>query len=153
MDDLFASFDKQITASGYHATYGQLVDASLVSAPKQRVTQEEKARIKSGKQAKDIWDNPHKGAQKDTQARWTIKYSKKKDDAPKDQVDIAIPSYGYKSHIMTDKRYGFIRAFKVTDAARHDGAQLKDLVRRDILATGVNRIRLTGGQRLSIKEE
>jgi IS5 family transposase len=137
IDDLFAAFDAQITASGYRATHGQIVDASLIAAPKQRLTDEEKAAIKAGKPAGEIWDNPHKAAQKDTQARWTIKYSKKKDDAPKGQVDIAIPAFGYKSHIMTDRAHGFIRAFKVTDAARHDGAQLKDLVRRDVLATGV----------------
>jgi IS5 family transposase len=137
IDDLFASFDAQIVASGYRATHGQIVDASLVSAPKQRLTQEEKAAIKGGKSADEIWDNPKRAAQKDIEARWTIKYSKKKDDAPKGQVDIAIPTFGYKSHIMTDRAHGFIRSFKVTDAARHDGAQLKDIVRRDMLATGV----------------
>ena len=137
IDDLFASFDAQITASGYHATHGQLVDASLVSAPKQRLTEGEKAAIKEGKSADEIWENPKRAAQKDTDARWTIKYSRKKDNAPKGQVDIAIPSYGYKSHIMTDRAHGFIRSFTVTDASRHDGAQLPDLVRRDVLATGV----------------
>jgi transposase, IS5 family len=149
IDDLLAAFDAQITASGYRATHGQIVDASLIAAPKQRLTEEEKAAIKAGKSAGEIWDNPHKAAQKGERAsaigssehandaRWTIKYSKKKDDAPKAQVDIAIPSFGYKSHVMTDRAHGFIRSFKVTDAARHDGAQLKDLVRRDVLATGV----------------
>jgi IS5 family transposase len=137
IEALFASFDAQITASGCRATHGQIVDASLVSAPKQRLTQEEKAAIRDGKSAGEIWDNPKRAAQKDIEARWTIKYSKKKDDAPKSQVDIAIPAFGYKSHIMTDRAHGFIRSFKVTDAARHDGAQLKDIVRRDILATGV----------------
>jgi len=38
---------------------------------------------------------------------------------------------------MIDRAHGFIRAFKITDGARHDGAQLKELVRDDILATGV----------------
>lgn len=137
IDDLFLSFDAQITASGYHATHGQLVDASLVSAPKQRLTEAEKAAIKDGKAAKEIWENPKRAAQKDTDARWTIKYSRKKDDAPRGQVDIAIPTYGYKSHIMTDRAHGFIRSFTVTDASRHDGAQLPELLRRDILATGV----------------
>jgi IS5 family transposase len=137
IDDLFAAFDRAITHSGYRATHGQIVDASLIAAPKQRLTDEEKAAIKDGKSADEIWNNPHKASQKDVDARWTIKYSKKKDDAPKGQVDIAIPAFGYKSHIMTDRAHGFIRAFKVTDASRHDGAQLKDLVRRDVLATGV----------------
>lgn len=38
---------------------------------------------------------------------------------------------------MTDRAHGFIRSFTVTDASRHDGAQLPDLLRRDIMATGV----------------
>jgi len=137
IDELFAAFDAQITASGYHATHGQIVDASLVSAPKQRLTEAEKGQIKDGKTAHDIWENPKRAEQKDTDARWTIKYSRKKDDAPKGQVDIAIPSYGYKSHVMIDRARGFIRSFTVTDASRHDGAQLDRVVRRDILATGV----------------
>jgi len=137
INDLFAAFERQIVASGYHATHGQLVDASLISAPKQRLTQEEKAQIKAGKSAAEIWDNPNQASQKDTSARWTVKYSRKKETAPKDQVDIAIPHFGYKSHIMTDRKHGFIRSFKVTDASRHDGAQLKDLIRTDILATGI----------------
>ena len=137
IDDLFASLELEITASGYHATHGQIVDASLVSAPKQRLTEAEKAQIKDGKTADEIRDNPHAAAQRDTDARWTVKYSRKKDDAPKGQVDIAIPTYGYKSHIMTDRAHGFIRSFTVTDASRHDGAQLPDLLRRDIMATGV----------------
>ncbi|MBC6411432.1 MAG: IS5 family transposase, partial [Hyphomonadaceae bacterium] len=137
MDDLFAAFGRQIMASGYQAAHGQVVDASLISAPKQRLTQSEKARIKAGKSASDIWDNPNKASQKDTSARWTIKYSKKKEHAPKGCVDIAIPHYGYKSHIMIDKSRRFIRSFKVTDASCHDGAQLEDLVRTDIPAKEV----------------
>jgi len=137
MDDLFTAFDEQITNAGYHATHGQIVDASLICAPKQRLSDGEKEQIKQGKSADEIWTNPHEAAQRDTDARWTIKYSKKKEGAPRGQVDIAIPSYGYKSHIMIDRAHGFIRAFKITDGARHDGAQLKELVRDDILAIGV----------------
>ena len=137
IDDLFASFDRAIVASGYRATHGQIVDASLIAAPRQRLTQDEKAAIKDGKSAAEIWDNPHEAAQRDTDARWTVKCSKKKEKAPKGQVDIAIPAFGYKSHVMIDQAHGFIRSFKVTDASRHDGAQLKDMVRTDILATGV----------------
>ena len=52
----------------------QIVDASPVPAPKQRDTEEEKAAIKAGKAADEIWpDEPNKAAQKDTNARWTLK--------------------------------------------------------------------------------
>ena len=36
MDDLFATFDRELRRSGYLAMGGQIVDATLVSAPKQR---------------------------------------------------------------------------------------------------------------------
>ena len=48
---------------------GQIVDASLVPAPKQRNTEDEKQAIKEGKTAHEIWpDEPNKAAQKDTNA-------------------------------------------------------------------------------------
>jgi hypothetical protein len=56
---------------------GQIVDATLVSAPRQRNTDEEKARIKGGEKATQIWpDKPAKARQKDTDARWAVKFSK-----------------------------------------------------------------------------
>lgn len=43
---------------------GQIVDASLVAAPRQRNTEEEKAAIKAGQKAVEIWpDKPAKAAQ------------------------------------------------------------------------------------------
>ena len=78
--------------------------------------------------AADIWpDKPAKARQKDTDARWTMKYSKAKPAADgRPQIDIAIPSFGYKSHISIDRRHGIIRRAKVTDAAAHDGARLRE---------------------------
>jgi hypothetical protein len=56
---------------------GQIVDATLVAAPKQRNTAVEKEAIKAGKSAAEIWpDQPAKAAQKDTDARWTLKFAK-----------------------------------------------------------------------------
>jgi hypothetical protein len=53
---------------------GQIVDTSLVPAPRQRNTEAEREAIKSGKSVRDIWpDGPNKAAQKDTDARWTLK--------------------------------------------------------------------------------
>jgi len=68
------AFDWQLQKKGYIPMSGQIVDASLVPAPKQRNTDDEKAAIKEGKSAKDIWtDEPNKAAQKDVDARWTLK--------------------------------------------------------------------------------
>jgi len=47
--NLFARFDKHLTKAGYLAMGGQIVDATVVAAPKQRNTDDEKADIKAGK--------------------------------------------------------------------------------------------------------
>ena len=62
-------------------------------------------------------------------ARWTVKWLKAKpaDDGIA-RVDLAVPTFGYKNHIGIDRRHGLIRTWGVTDAARHDGAQLRALI-------------------------
>ncbi len=72
---------------------------------------------------------PAKLRQKDRDARWTVKYTKAKpsaDGAPR--VDLAVPAFGYKNHIGIDRRHRLIRRWTVTDAARHDGALLAELI-------------------------
>jgi len=44
---------------------------------------------------------------------------------------IAVPVFGYKSHIGIDRRYGFIRESTVTSASAADGRQLRHLVSRE----------------------
>ncbi|MEO9336707.1 hypothetical protein ABFT80_04650 [Mesorhizobium sp. SB112] len=46
---LFEHFDTMLRDSGYIPVSGQIVAASLVAAPRQRNTKEEKAGIKAGK--------------------------------------------------------------------------------------------------------
>jgi transposase len=76
LDALFADFDRQLKDRGYLAMGGQIVDATLVAAPKQRNTAPEKDAIKAGKTAGEIWpDAPARAAQKDTDARWTLKFT------------------------------------------------------------------------------
>ncbi len=119
---------------------GQIVDATLVLAPKQRNTDGEKEAIKSGKSAKEIWpDEPNKAAQKDTNAHWTLKVGGKPrfrpDGAP--LLQIALPVFGYKSHISIDRRFGFICGSTVTSASDADGCQLKHVVGKDNTASDV----------------
>ena len=57
----------------------------------------------------EIWpDQPAKAAQKDVDARWTVKHSRAKPvtEGEKAKPDIAIPVFGYKNHIGIDRRYG-----------------------------------------------
>ena len=127
---LFAHFDETLRSAGFLAMGGQIVDATVVAAPKQRNTDDEKRAIKEGKRADEIWpDEPAKAAQKDTDARWTIKYSKAKPAADgAKRVDIAVPAFGYKNHIGVDRRHRLIRTWAVTDAAEYDGAMLPVLL-------------------------
>ena len=140
IDNLFARFDKHLSKSGYLAKGGQIVDATIIAAPKQRNTEPEKQAIKDGKKAGEIWpDEPAKAAQKDTDARWTVKFSKAKPDADGvlRQRDIAIPAFGYKNHAAMDRYCGFIRGWTVTAASAHDGAQLRHVVSRSNTASTV----------------
>jgi len=109
LDALFEEMDRAINQAGFISRSGQIVDASLVTAPRQRNTDGEKA------------------AQKDVDGRWTVKYSKAKARADGSKpVDIAIPIYGYKSHVSIDRMHGVIRRQIVTHAAQHDGARLRE---------------------------
>lgn len=129
LDKLFARLNEAITKAGYLPMGGQIIDASLIAAPKQRNTDDEKAAIKDGKSADEIWpDEPNKARQKDVNARWTVKQGKAPMPGPdgKTPPAISIPVFGYKDHIGIDRRHGFIRTQKITDAAAHDGARLRE---------------------------
>ena len=66
LEVLFADFDRQLCERG------QIVDAALAAAPKQRNTEAEKDAIKADEIRPD---EPAPAAQKDTDARWTLKFS------------------------------------------------------------------------------
>ena len=128
IDTLFRQFDAALRDAGYIAMSGQIVDSTLVSAPKQRNNAQEKQAIKDGKSAKQIWrGKPSKASQKDTDARWTIQFAKSRPPVEGGPAppDIAIPTFGYKAHTSIDKAYRFIRRWDVTSAARHDGRMLR----------------------------
>jgi transposase, IS5 family len=126
MERLFARFDATIREAGYIPMSGQIVDASLVAAPRQRNTNAEKADIKAGLIPQEWKDMPAKLRQKDRDARWTVKVSKTKvkEDGTR-QVDIAVPVFGYQSHVSIDRRHGLIRRWAVTDAAAYEGRLLR----------------------------
>jgi len=106
---------------------GQIVDASLVAAPKQRNSEEEKQAIKAGRIPEEWKDKPAKLRHKDRDARWTVKYTKAKPrkDGSLPAVDIAIPLFGYQNHISIDRGFGFIRKWAASDAAAYAGRLLR----------------------------
>jgi IS5 family transposase len=93
---LFAVFDARLKESGYLAMSGQIIDASLVAAPRRRNTGAEKAAIRTGEVPADWQDQPAKLRHKDVDARWPVKFTKAKmkphGAAP--PVDLAIPVFG-----------------------------------------------------------
>ncbi|MCJ2038142.1 transposase [Methylobacterium sp. J-059] len=49
IEELFAAFDAWIKGKGYLAMSGQIIDASIIAAPRQRNTDAEKADLKEGR--------------------------------------------------------------------------------------------------------
>ena len=137
---LFDRFDAALRANGYIAMSGQIVDASLIAAPKQRNTDDEKKAIKQGRVPDGWQDKPAKLRHKDRDARWTVKFSKAKErsDGTKPPVDIAIPTFGYQNHVSIDRGFGLIRKWAATDAAAYEGGRLRDgLLDKTNTASGI----------------
>ncbi len=112
LDGLFTGLLKQIEEAGYVARRGQIVDAAMVEAPRQRNRREENAQIKQGNVPKDWGDN--KRRQKDTQARWARKAGQ--------------TYFGYKNHINVDVKHKVNRCYAVSDAATNDRRLLEDVL-------------------------
>ncbi len=112
LSELFHQFDVFLRKHGFEARKGQIVDASIVSVPKQRNNREENIKIKAGEEISD-WSEA-KRRQKDTDARWTKKGNRS--------------YFGYKNHISIDVEYKFVRRFTVTDASVHDSQVFKELL-------------------------
>jgi IS5 family transposase len=123
---LFARFDAMLAERGFLAMGGQIVDATIVEARRPRLTKEEKATLRGGG-TPEGWSKA-RTRQIDRDGRWTLKRgrrSKPPEGSPRQATaEIAVPMFGYKSHLGVDRQHGFIRRFAVTDAARHDGGQL-----------------------------
>ncbi|MFZ1101334.1 MAG: IS5 family transposase, partial [Hyphomicrobiaceae bacterium] len=114
IDGLFSRFDQHLQAKGFIARGGQIIDATIVSAPKQRNSRVENETIKTGETPKEWEQQPAKNAQKDKDARWTKKHGKS--------------YYGYKNHVGIDKAHKLIRKWDATAASVHDSQKLDDLL-------------------------
>lgn len=117
IETLFQRFNDYLAQCGFMARQGQIIDASIIEAPRQRNTRAENEQIKQG-QTPEAWpEKPAKLRQKDVDARWTQKND--------------INYYGYKNHICIDVKHKLIRAWAVTDAARHDSQVVEELIDQD----------------------
>src|SRR4030043_2030292 len=112
---LFKEFDEFLEEKGFSARRGQIIDASIVEAPRQRNSRDENRQIKAG-ETPEGWSDQKK-RQKDTDARWTRKNGKN--------------YYGYKKHIDIEVEHKLIRDYEVTPASVHDSQVFEVLLDED----------------------
>lgn len=103
IEELFRRFDAVLAEQGYLAMGGQIIDATIIAAPRQKLTNEEKVTLREGGTPEDC--SPAKRAQKDRDLRWTLKRgrTKPKQGHQRQAIQIAVPVFGYKSHIGIDR--------------------------------------------------
>lgn len=112
---LFDGMSAQLLQAGYLARGGQIIDATLVPAPKQRFKKAEQELLEQ--QALPVDWSPAKRRQKDIDASWTAKHGKH--------------DFGYKSSINADKRYKLIRKIKTDTASVHDSQHFDAVLDRN----------------------
>jgi IS5 family transposase len=91
-----------------------MVDASFVTFPKHRNTRKENDLLRAGKTPDNWKEKPRMLAQKDSDARWTIKGKE--------------AYFGYKNHVKVDETSKLIVGYRVTPASTNDGKILPLLV-------------------------
>ena len=114
VEKLFELFDGHLKAKGYLAMGGQIIDATIVAAPRQQGSRDDNAAVKSGKTPEEWEKKPAKNCQKDKDARWTKKHGRS--------------HFGYKNHVCIDRRHKLVRRYAVSSASVHDSQKLEDLL-------------------------
>ncbi|NLP63658.1 IS5 family transposase [Paraburkholderia sacchari] len=109
---LFDGVSEQLLGKGFIARGGQIIDATLVPAPKQHNNREEKELIDQHAMPAD-W-KPAKRRQKDLDASWTKKHGKS--------------HFGYKLSINVDSKYKFIRQIETDTASTHDSQHFEKVI-------------------------
>ena len=115
--ELFAQFNGMLASKGIITHTGTIIDATFVDAPRQRNSHSENEQVKNGKTPEEWKKNPHKLAQKDTNARWT----KKNDET----------HYGYKDHVKVDADSKIITDYATTSANVHDSNEFTDFLNEE----------------------
>lgn len=101
---IFDGVSAQLLKQGFIARGGQIIDATLVPAPRQRISREEKAMLGQGAMPA-AWQ-PAKRRQKDIDATWTEKHGQR--------------HFGYKLSVNVDKKYKIIQKIETGTASVHD---------------------------------
>lgn len=112
--ELFRLFNKTLDALGVITYTGSIVDATIVSRPRQNRTKEEDEQIKAGEIPEKVKTNIHKLRQTDLDARITKKHGHM--------------YCGYKNHVKADADSKIITDYAVTNAAVSDSKIIYDLI-------------------------
>ena len=114
VEELFDLFDGFLKNKGYLARGGQIIDATIVSAPKQHNSREDNETIKAGESRKI--GNPSGQEPPEGQGR---ALNEKKHERS---------YFGYKNHIGVNRRHKFVRRYVVSDASVHDSQRFEDVL-------------------------
>jgi IS5 family transposase len=103
---------RQVEPAGYIARGGQMVDASIIPAPKSRLKKDERQALENH-EIPENWSKA-KVRQHDPDARWTKKHGQS--------------YFGYKLHTNVDHRYKLVRKIKITSAEQGDSPYFEDVL-------------------------
>lgn len=109
---LFDDVQRQLNQAGLTAKGGQMIDATIVPAPKMHFSKEEKASIAAG-ETPAHWTKKQ-AAHKDTDAHWTAKRGQW--------------YHGYKAHVNADQKHKLIRVVDVTPANQSDTTHFEPVI-------------------------
>lgn len=111
----FDAFNRFLNQANILAKSGKIVDASFVDVPKQRNTRDENQGIKEKSEVPKDWSE-NKKRQKDVDARWVTKNKEK--------------HFGYKNHVLADKKSKLIVSYEVGPASEHDSQKFGQITKK-----------------------
>lgn len=109
--ELFSQFEAELKESGFRASKGSIVDATIVQVP---VRHDPPSSNGNTKDKEEEENSPASKRQKDDEATWTKKNGKS--------------YFGYKNHINIDVKHGFIRSYAVSTAKTHESVVFEALL-------------------------
>ena len=112
MERIFAAYHARLSAAHLVINEGKIIDASMVHAPIQHNSRDEKEQLDNGEIPAN-W-SARKKAQKDLDATWTKKHGKS--------------YHGFKNHVKVDAGSKLIDHYVVTTASVSDGTMAWDLL-------------------------
>jgi IS5 family transposase len=115
--ELFDVFKDVLKEKGLILKGGAMIDATIIPAPIQHMTKEEKEALSRDEEPESWQQKPAVKRQRDTDASWTKKNSRS--------------YFGYKNHIKASEKSKLIETFEVTISKVHDSQPVGILLEDD----------------------